>query len=283
MEVTAYRSYTHDSTIQLPLGVLTPRFLQSLDRLIEYLEMHRAADAAGILSRAETLITEALPKDLADRDEAIAAGFLETCSFAGTYPSHYLAVYDLIRSLMGIDQQLLVSEEPVEVSQRAFIRVRYLPNFLRLRALADVVGREPAIDLMKAYLDWAIGLAPKHPTPPESLTALREGQIRFNLNEAGMDWISGAIGEHQYVNKVTVCRIQKVLAEYGDPELMDVVACYPDFAMFRNVDENYVLTRTQTLMKGGSCCDTCYHDKRQVAGFEHPPMSLFDGLEAAAT
>ena len=282
MEVTAYRSYTHDSTIRLPLGVLTPRFLQSLDRLIEYLEIHRPSDLPRILARVEAMTSGALTDGLPKRAEAVAEKILASCGFAGTYPSLYLATYDLARGLLGIDQELLLSEEPVEVSQRAFIRVRYLPNYLRLRALADVVGRESAIALMKDYLDWAIGLASKHPNPPESLTALREGQVRFNLNEAGMDWISGVIGEHQYVNKVTVCRIQKVLAEYDDPELMDVVACYPDFAMFQNVDENYVLTRTQTLMNGGSCCDTCYHDKRHVEGFEHPPMSLFDGLEAAA-
>ena len=283
MDVTAYRSYTHDSMIHLPLGVLMPRLLQSLDRLIEYLEAHRPSDIARILARIETRTHEALPSGLVDRDEAVAEGLLESCNFAGTYPSLYYATYDLIRGLMGIEQRLFLQDDAVEVSQQAFIRVRYLPNFLRLQALEDIVGREPAITLMKAYLDWAIGQAPKHPNPPESLAALREGQVRFNLNEAGMDWISGIIGEHQYVNKVTVCRIQKVLAEYGDPTLMDVVACYPDFAMFQNVDENFVLTRTQTLMSGGSCCDTCYHDKRYVEGFEHPSMSFFDALEAEVT
>ena len=282
MEVTAYRSYTHDSTIQLPLGGLMPRFLQSLDRLIEYLEMHRPSDIARILARIEAQTLESLPPDPADRDEAVAEKLLATCRFAGTYPSLYRGTYDLIRGLIAIDQTRFVLDEPVDVSQQAFIRVRYLPNFLRLQSFEDVLGREPAITLMKAYLDWAIGQAPKHPNPPESIAALREGQIRFNLNEAGMDWISGVISDHQYVNKVTVCRIQKVLAEYGDPELMDVVACYPDFAMFQNVDENFVLTRTQTLMRGGSCCDTCYHDKRYVDGFEHPPMSLFDGLNTEA-
>lgn len=282
MEVTAYRSYTHDSTIQLPLGVLMPRFLQSLDRLIEYLEMHQPSDVARILARIEARTLEALSANPADRDEAVAERLLVSCGFAGTYPSLYRATYDHLRGLMEIDQALLLREEPVEVSQQAFIRVRYLPNFLRLQALEDILGREPAIVLMKRYLDWAIAQAPKHPNPPESLTALREGQVRFNLNEAGMDWISGIISEHQYVNKVTVCRIQKVLAEYGDPALMDVVACYPDFAMFQNVDENFVLTRTQTLMSGGSFCDTCYHDKRYVEGFAHPPMSFFDALDAQA-
>ena len=179
-----------------------------------------------------------------------------------------------------MDQTCLLKEEPAELSQQRFIRVRYLPNFLRLKALVEVVGRDHAIDLMKKYLDWAIGLSPKHPNPPASLTELREAQIRFNLNEAGMDWTSAVLGEHQYLNKVTVCRIQKVLAAYGDPELMDVVACYPDFAMFQNVDENFVLTRTQTLMNGGSCCDTCYHDTRHIVGFEHPPLAVYDGLDS---
>ena len=84
-----------------------------------------------------------------------------------------------------------------------------------------------------------------------------------------MDWIQHVIGPHQYVNKVTRCRIHEVLSTY-DPELMDVVACYPDFAMFRHTNPHFALTRTCTLMNGGSCCDTCYHDDRYVKPFNHP-------------
>ena len=67
-----------------------------------------------------------------------------------------------------------------------------------------------------------------------------------------------------------------MLSSY-DPELMEVVACYPDFAMFRHTNPHFVLTRTGTLMSGGSCCDTCYHDDRYIEPFAHP-TGLFETL-----
>ena len=93
-----------------------------------------------------------------------------------------------------------------------------------------------------------------------------------------MNWVSAILGEHQYANKVTKCRIHDVLSAYGDDELMEVVACYPDFAMFRKTNNSFCLTRTQTLMNDGEWCDTCYHDERYVKTFAHPDRSFFGAL-----
>ena len=89
---------------------------------------------------------------------------------------------------------------------------------------------------------------------------------------------ASVVVEYQYLNKVTVCCIQKVLAEYGDSELMEVAACYPDSAMFRKTNDSFRLSRTQTLMNGGCCCDTCYHDVRFISDFAHPPRDVFAAL-----
>jgi L-2-amino-thiazoline-4-carboxylic acid hydrolase len=86
------------------------------------------------------------------------------------------------------------------------------------------------------------------------------------------------MSEHQYLNKVTVCRIQKILSECGDSELVDVVVCYPNFAMFRKTNESFRLTRMQLLMNGGCCCATCYHDVRFVRDFEFPLLDVFASL-----
>lgn len=79
-----------------------------------------------------------------------------------------------------------------------------------------------------------------------------------------------------------MCRVQKVLSEYGDSQLTEVVACYPDFAMFRKANESFRLTRTQILMNGGCCCDTCYHDVRHIQDFEHPALDIFTSLSGGS-
>lgn len=72
--------------------------------------------------------------------------------------------------------------------------------------------------------------------------------------------------------------MQNVLAPYGDAELMEVVACYQDFASMRRTNRHFALTRTQNLINGEDYCDTCFHDKRYVHNFVHPPRETFDDL-----
>lgn len=278
MHVQSYHSYVEDSTLKLPFSVIAPRLIQSLDRFLGYVETHHADILDQLAQGVRKLTNLETPIDLPSRDESVFEMLIAECAYASRYPMLFKAHYDLLRSLVGIEQSQWIAEELVELSQVQFIRVRYLPNYLKLKALVALLNRDQAIDFMKAYLDWAVAEGPMQPNAPESLTELRERQLQFNLQEAGMDWVSAVMSEHQYLNKVTVCRIQKVLSDYGDSDLMDVVACYPDSAMFRKTNESFRLTRTQTLMNGGCCCDTCYHDVRFVQDFEHPPLDVFASL-----
>lgn len=60
--------------------------------------------------------------------------------------------------------------------------------------------------------------------------------------------------------------------------LLEILACYPDFASIRRTKEHFVLTRSQNLIAGGDYCDTCFHDERYVPDFVHPPRETFEGL-----
>lgn len=282
MHVQSYRSYTEDSSLKIPFSILAPRLLQTLDRFLSYIDTNRA-DLLDQLARHILKGTEdATAADLPPHDADVFKTVTAKCPYASQFPELFRAHYDLLRGLLGLEQVQWIEESAVELSQVRFIRARYLPNFIKLLAMIDVMDRQQAIELMKQYLDWAIEQSPSRPDGPQNLTELRTMQVDFNIQEAGMDWISAVIGEHQYLNKVTVCRIAKVLAEYGESELMEVVACYPDFAMFRKTKDSFRLTRTQTLMNGGCCCDTCYHDVQYVKDFVHPSREVFASLDAMA-
>jgi len=277
MDVKTYRSYAEDSTLEIPLSRLAPRLLGSLDPFIDALDGRFPDVADRVATRLTALIHETAPDS--SRSVPVPSDPRPGVSFAhaARFPELCGAHVDLICELLGVEYDALLDEKPTELSQRQFIRTRFVPGYLRLLALSNAVGRNDAIDFFKGHLDRTIAGMPSRPDGPQTLHEFRELQADFNLREQGMDWTQAIVGEHQYLNKVTVCRIQRVLAEY-DPELMDVVACYPDFAMLRRIHPSFALTRTQTLIGGGTCCDSCYHDERYLPEFEHPPISIFDDL-----
>ena len=277
MTAKEYRSYAEDSTIRLPLGRVGPRWIGSLDRFVDELDESHPSAVDRVIERLTELTRNETPSGNPPRSASLTERAIAPCVHAARYPHLYSAHADLIRDLLGVEDEMLLDGESVELSQRRFIRVRYVPGYLKLVALGEAIGRESAIEFTKGYLDRMIADIPARPDGPETLAEFRDRQVAFNLEEQGMDWTQVVIDDHQYLNKVTVCRIQKVLADY-EPKLMDVVACYPDFAMIRKTHPSFVLTRTQTLMNGGTCCDSCYHDARHVTGFEHPSLAAFDGL-----
>ena len=49
-----------------------------------------------------------------------------------------------------------------------------------------------------------------------------------------------------------------------DSELSYFMTCYTDFENTKNLNPDFILTRSKTLMMGDDYCDFCYHDKRKV-------------------
>jgi|GEM_PF-1313430 len=278
MKVQTYKAYTPDGRLDLPLATLAPRFIQSIDRFKEYLLARIPQRCASILDSLIAHTSEWTPAQNRASDSSIRDQLAKQSGLRQQEPTLVRSHLALLLGLMDVDDAAWIQTQPTSVLQSHFIRSRYLPNYLKLLALTDRLPREDAIELMKAFLDWSIEQMPVREGGPENLTALRELQVAFNLHEEGMNWTSAVLGEHQYLNKVTRCRIRDVLIQQGDSELMDVVACYPDFAMFRHTNPSFVLTRTQTLMSGGDCCDSCYHDSRYVEAFQHPSSSVFGDL-----
>ncbi len=54
--------------------------------------------------------------------------------------------------------------------------------------------------------------------------------------------------------------------------------CYSDFQGAQNLNPNFVLTRTKTLMMGDDYCDFYYHDTRKDKDLSHPRESEFEEL-----
>ena len=61
-----------------------------------------------------------------------------------------------------------------------------------------------------------------------------------------------------YEFDVTGCRYAQFYKELGEPELGFLVVCSMDFPFAEGFDTNIRLTRTQTVVQGGSHCDFRY-------------------------
>ena len=54
--------------------------------------------------------------------------------------------------------------------------------------------------------------------------------------------------------------------------------CYSDFQGAKNLNPNFILTRTKTIMMGDEYCDFCYHDTQKVKEITHPSEKEFQEL-----
>ena len=85
----------------------------------------------------------------------------------------------------------------------------------------------------------------------EAIEAL--DMTRMRENELELEFFKQEPEALEY--NVTHCLYADLLRELGEPELGVVLACDNDFHLMAVCSPEVELTRTQTIMEGGSCCD----------------------------
>ena len=73
-----------------------------------------------------------------------------------------------------------------------------------------------------------------------------------------LDYSVRGQSQDTYAIDVTGCRYAQFYKELGEPELGFLVVCSMDFPFAEGFDANIRLTRTQTVVQGGSHCDFRY-------------------------
>jgi len=73
-----------------------------------------------------------------------------------------------------------------------------------------------------------------------------------------LDYSVRGQSQDTYAIDVTGCRYAQFYKELGEPELGFLVVCSMDFPFAEGFDTNIRLTRTQTVVQGGSHCDFRY-------------------------
>lgn len=170
------------------------------------------------------------------------------------------------------------STERLDTTWSKVIKARLIPAFYRAAALVEVMGREPAIKLFKAYIDAHAKEVIKPDLEMENLDPILE---KWLAPQGSPPYcvIYCRISEGKLAWRNDKCMFQETLLPFNDPELTHIVACYADKPAFEARNPNFVFTRTTTLGEGGPYCDNCLHDKRHVAEIEHPSQEFFVGLD----
>lgn len=259
MEIRAYNAFDPGATTEIIPEKLLERGSALVDGFRQFVAEHELVDAWQL-----------------DRSLCLSFRDLASCSDQGA--EELAQVYaDYLRSTLRLSETRWGAKSEVTVRKMDLTKALYLTRYAMAKTLELLLGREAGIEQLKGYLDWSISNRPALESPPETLREMWDGDVQWNRRDQGQDAVTAMQSGGRLLKKVTACRIHHVLAPFGDPELMQTIACYPDYANIQRTNPHFVLTRTQVLMTGGTCCDTCFHDARS-SDLRHPSPLVFATL-----
>ncbi len=143
------------------------------------------------------------------------------------------------------------------------------------------MSRDRAIEFYKDFLDH---LYQQRRDPKNYIDNVDEELKRWKFSSEtwqAYDIIIGKLDQNTIIFKITRCRWAEIMKEFDkefDSELNYTIQCYGDFESFKNINPNFILTRTQTLMQGADYCDFCVHDTRFKKEIKHPSIEFWDKI-----
>ncbi len=148
--------------------------------------------------------------------------------------------------------------DALPVLLRREIEARVLAPFVD--ALAAEFGRERVIEILRSTI---VAIAREQ---GEALAARQGRRDLADFAEATAAWtkedaLAIDVLEHtseRYHFNVTRCRYAEMYRALGIPELGALLSCNRDAALIEGYHPGVQLTRSTTLMQGGSCCDFRY-------------------------
>ena len=147
--------------------------------------------------------------------------------------------------------------DALPVLLRREIEARVLAPFVD--DLAAAFGRDAVVDVLRGTIT-RIAREQGH------ALAARHGSALGGFATATAAWTAGNALELDvleqsddcYAFNVTRCGYAEMYRRLGIPELGTVLSCHRDAALIDGYNAEVTLTRPNTLLQGGSCCDFRY-------------------------
>ena len=162
-------------------------------------------------------------------------------------------------------------DEDIEIDAKDLVRAFTHFEYFFMISLLKIMSREEAIEYIKKLSD-EIAHSRKDPNNyvesfKESLDRYKNNLARWQMQES----IAGPLVGNRLLYKVKKCEWAETLKDF-DLELCYAINCYQDFEGTKNLNPNFILTRTKTILMGEDYCDFCYHD------LSHPSPNEFEDL-----
>ena len=268
MDIKQFQNYSQGAKIPVNLEERLRIYIGALAMFLEYLEKNKP----------ETL--DAYRAALKKKLDALVVNEEDLPSIPGL--DEEIQLYNELQTLyLGYSAQLLeipagISSKTVELLWSNYLRSSLYPFYYRALTLCEVMGRDEAIEFLKAYIDATVYERVKPDLELEDLDHFWNADPDEHPYPGNS--IAFRISKGKQGGKVIRCMGHELLKPFNDPELTHIVACYGDTAQIQAQNPNFVFTRSTTLAQGGPYCDNCLHDKRHVSSVKHPGPEFYENL-----
>ena len=168
-------------------------------------------------------------------------------------------------------------KEEIIVDVLDLVKGYILFDYLQASSVLAAMSREEAINLIRKYIRVTMKSRSNSANFIESL----KDYVNRLKNTAMMwqthDGILKLCDDEKLVYKVRKCKWAEVLQDC-DREICYSMMCYQDLFQVKNLNPDFNLTRTKTIMQGDDYCDFCYHDERKVKEIIHPSEKFWNEL-----
>ena len=157
------------------------------------------------------------------------------------------------------------------------IRAMNVFDYYQVSSLLSIMSKEHAIKVVSEFIESRLEERRNPENYDQSLGALIEritpGYERWRSQDVAIK----VDGDMRAIVRVSRCKWAEIMEDF-DKDLAHAMICNSDFKNATIFNEEFMLTRTQTLMQGADYCDFCYHDKRYDNDLTHPPKQEFEDL-----
>ncbi len=196
----------------------------------------------------------------------------------GQYPELFKGSINATLSLINYRKYEPESiDEEADIDVIDIVRTFNHFEYFFMISLLEILSHKDTIEYIQRIAD---DVAHSRKDPSRYLENI-EGIIeRFKVNAEiwqTQDVVATISDDEKLLYKVKKCRWAEVLKDF-DPELSYAIMCYGDFENAKNLNPNFILTRTKTRLMGDEYCDFCYHDTRKEKEIVHPSEKEFQDL-----
>ncbi|MHA1905273.1 MAG: L-2-amino-thiazoline-4-carboxylic acid hydrolase [Candidatus Thorarchaeota archaeon] len=201
----------------------------------------------------------------------------EELKILGEHPQLVESCIDYVLSLLNLPAHFSWDSPEIESTLLKQRKASIIPAFQRIKQFAETTNARWTKEFLQSYSEYFVKMYRPVKTQ-QDLTKVFESDVEVTKTSKSTIGTYFLMDEGRYAFRTDKCIGHEVLSEFNEPELAYFTICAGDYEIVRKTNENFVLTRSNTLMDG-PYCDGIVHDTRIVDKVEHMPDDFFRKLD----